>query len=148
MDQLPLKVVDTEKDLGIHIHNSCKPSTQVSSATKKANGILGQIFRGFSYRDSKTFLGLYVQYVRPHLEYAVQAWSPWLMSEIDMVEAVQKRAIRAISGLKGSYEEKLRSLGLTSLADRRIRGDMIQVYKILHRVDNVDPANYFTITAG
>jgi len=37
------------------------------------------------------------------------------------------------SGLSGStYEEKLREVGLTSLENRRKRGDMIQVWKILH----------------
>jgi len=37
----------------------------------------------------------------------------------------------------GSYEEKLRELGLLSLEDRRVAADMIQVYKILHRKDKV-----------
>ena len=148
MNGSPLKVVEVEKDLGVHIHDSCKPSTQVAVAAKKANAVLGQLFRGFSYRDSTYFLRLYLQYVRPHLEYAVQAWCPWLRADVDLLENIQKRAIRAISGLSGTYEEKLATLGIPSLEDRRYRGDMIQVYKVLHKIDNVDPANYFTRTAG
>ena len=81
---------------------------------------------------------LYKTYVRPHLEYCVQAWNPWLNKDIEVLENVQKRAVRMVSGLKGNtYEEKLKEVGLTSLVERRGRGDMIQVWKILHNHDNV-----------
>ena len=85
------------------------------SAAKKANGILGQLLRAFTYRDKVTFRGLFLQYVRPILEYAVQSWSPWLQQDIDMLENVQMRAVKAISGLKGTYEEKLAQLELPTL---------------------------------
>ena len=48
------------------------------------------------------FLNLYQQYVRPHLEFAVAAWSPWNQADIDGLEAVQRWAVRAISGLRGA----------------------------------------------
>ena len=65
------------------------------------------------------------------MEYCVQAWSPWTVADIELLENVQKRAVRMTSGLKGvTYEEKLTELGLMSLADRRTRGDMIETWKI------------------
>ena len=50
-----------------------------------------------------------------------------------------------ISGLRGqSYQDKLSELDLMSLEDRRIRGDLIQTWKILHGVDNVHECTWFT----
>ena len=94
---------------------------------------------------SVVWLRLYKMYVRPHLEYAVQAWSPWTQHDIKVLEDVQRRAVRMISGLRAqSYEDKLYELDLMSLEDRRIRGDLIQTWKILHGVDNVSEGTWFT----
>ena len=50
-----------------------------------------------------------------------------------------------VSGLEGkSYEDRLQECGLTSLEDRRQRGDMIEVWKILHGQEDVDPRSLFT----
>ena len=78
------------------------------------------------------------------MEYAVQAWNPWLQRDIENIEAVQRRAINKCYGLTGTYEEKLKAVGLTPLSDRRARGDMLQTYKILHEIDDVDPCTWFT----
>ena len=107
---------DEEKDLGVMIHKSLKPTSQCAKAVKKANQVLGQMSRAFTYRDRYTWVRLYKQYVRPHLEYAVQAWCPWSDADIELIENVQRRAIRMVSGLRSSvYEDRLRELGLTTL---------------------------------
>ena len=49
-----------------------------------------------------------------------------------------------VPGLTGSYEEKLKVLKLASLADRRLRYDMIQVYKILMNVDKISEDTWFS----
>ena len=49
------------------------------------------------------------QYVRPHLEFAGQEWAPWTVADKEVLENVQKRAIRMVSGLKSAdYEERLK----------------------------------------
>ena len=96
---------EEEKDLGVMIHQSLKPRVQVASAAKKANQILGQILRAFTFRDKVHFIRLFTSRVRCHLEYAVQSWSPWLEKDIEVLEAVQRRAVRHVRGLAGSYEE-------------------------------------------
>jgi hypothetical protein len=53
----------------------------------------------FHYRDRFTFVRLYKQYVRPHLEFASQAWSPWLAGDREVLEKVQKKAVGIVSGL-------------------------------------------------
>ena len=51
-----------------------------------------------------------------------------------------------VSGLEGkTYEEKLKECGLTTLEERRVRGDMIQVWKTLHGQVDVDPSTLFTM---
>ena len=73
-----LDSVSEEKDVGVWISSNLKPSLNCQKAANKANSVLGQMARAVSYRDRITWVKLYKQYVRPHLEYCVQAWSPWL----------------------------------------------------------------------
>ena len=118
MDGKKLTKTEEEKDLGVIIHQSLKPAAQIAKMVKKANLVLGQLLRAFTYRDKVHFLRLYQVYIRCHLEYAIQSYSPYLQQDIKAIEDVQRRAIRQISGLTGSYEEKLAQLGLTTLEEQ------------------------------
>jgi hypothetical protein len=80
-----LEAVVEEKDVGVMIHNTMKPSAQCAKAAKKANQVLGQMARAFHYRDKITWVNLYKTYVRCHLEYAVQAWCPWTQGDKDLL---------------------------------------------------------------
>ena len=54
--------------------------------------------------------------------------------------------VTAISGLHGStYEERLEEIGMDSLEARREWLDMVQTYKIVKEVDNVDRTHWFTM---
>ena len=65
------------------------------------------------------------------------AWAPWTQENCEILERVQKRAVKVVSGLKGqSYEERLRELELASLSDRRGEIDMVQTYKLLNESDS------------
>ena len=139
-----LESVDSEKDLGVVIHKSLKPSAQCTKAAGKANQVLGQLSRAVTYRDKTTFLKLYSVYVRPHLEYAVQSWCPYTLEDKAALEKIQKRAISMVSNFTArTYEEKLKEAGMITLEQRRQRGDMIQVYKIMTKKENVDPEIWF-----
>ena len=141
-----LEAVTEEKDIGVMIHTSLKPSVQCAKAAAKANSILGQMSRALHYRDKYTWVRLYKQYVRPHLEYAVQSWSPWTETDKDLLESVQQRAVRMVSGLRSEdYQGRLEEVGLTTLEARRERGDMIEVWKILHQKENVQRSKWFTM---
>lgn len=115
------------------IDNRLKFDTHITTKINKANGILGAIRRAFSYLDKKTMLLLYTSLVRPHLEYANPIWSPRFIKDKTMIENVQRRATKMIPEIKDlTYEERLKALNLPTLAYRRIRGDMIETYKILN----------------
>ena len=129
------------------VQANLKPSKQCSVAAHSANGVLSQITKSFHYRDKRTFMQLYKQYVRPHLEFAVPAWSPWTAADKDRLEKVQERAVRMVSGLKAStYEERLAELGLPSLELRRRHYDLAQAYKIINGKDNVERSTWFELT--
>jgi hypothetical protein len=120
-----------ERDLGVIMADSLKTAAQCAKAAKTALGVLGQIARAFRYRDRRTFVQLYKQYVRPHLDFAVQAWSPWQQADINVLEKVQQPAVNMVSGLQhGDYEGRLKELRLTTLAERRHQADMLNMYKL------------------
>ncbi|CAF1129245.1 unnamed protein product, partial [Brachionus calyciflorus] len=81
---------------------------------------------------------VYQALVRPHLDYAVSVWNPYLKQYINLIENVQERATKMVKSLKHfSYEERLAKLDLSSLETRRIRGDLIQFFKIINGYENV-----------
>ena len=146
MNGLQLLSSDKERDIGVIINHNLKPTMQCHEAARRAATVLSQISRVFLYRDKKVFLQLYKQFVRCHLEFAVPAWSPWLLGDIEILERVQKRAINMITGLQGkNYEEKLQELQLQTLVQRRKMFDMVQTFKIIHGYDNVDASTWFTL---
>ena len=82
---------------------------------------------------------LFVSLIKPHLEYALPVFNPSIKKDIDILKNVQHRATRLVSGLeKENYEVRLRELRLTTLEIRRKRGDLIEFYKILNRLDSVE----------
>lgn len=126
-----LETVKVERDLGVLISDDLKVSQQCAKAVKTSNRVLGMIKRTFNSRKSEVIIPLYKSLVRPHLEYCVQAWRPHLVKDIQLIEAVQHRATKCVEGMSVlSYEERLRRLKLPSLEYRRIRGDLIQVFKV------------------
>ena len=92
--------------------------------------------------------------VRPHLDFAVQAWCPYLVKDIAAIEKIQKKATKMVPGLKKiPYEKRIEFLGFDNLSKRRIRGDLIQMYKIFHNIEEINfikPINYLAnkVTEG
>ena len=140
MNGVPLEKVSEQKDLGVVINNKLKFNSQCVSSSKTANKVLGFIFRSFEYRSKEIIIPLYKSLVRPHLEYAIQFWCPYYCKDIDILERVQRRATKLIVNMRNlPYEERLKRLGLQTLKTRRLRGELIEVFKILNNIDLVNP---------
>ena len=125
--------------LGVTMNANMKVSEQCRIAAFKGNQVLGMIPRNITYKEKSLIIPLYKAIVRPHLEYCIQAWNPYLRKDVDMLEKIQRRATKLIPGLNDlTYEERLKECGLTTLETRRLGGDQIEVFKILNGYENID----------
>ena len=93
--------------------------------------------RAFQYIDKGTFIPLHIckALVRTHLDYAISVYSPYKLKHVDQLEAVQRRATKQLPGMKDKpYLDRLKELKLPKLSYRRLRGDIIEVYKIINGI--------------
>ena len=96
-----------------------------------------------------TFVELYTVMVRPHLEYGNVVWHPQFKKDLELLEGVQRRATKMVPGLHNlSYEERLRRMDLPSLLYRRLRGDVIETYKYLHGIYNINSSQFLPLSVG
>ena len=141
-----LNSISSVKDLGVVISQNLKFSQQCNEAVSKANRMLGFINRNFTFKNKEIVLPLYNSIVRPHLEYAVQFWDPYLNKDIVKLESVQRRATKLIPQLRNkNYDERLKDLDLFSLTKRRLRGKLIECFKMLNGFSIIETENLFTM---
>ena len=143
---MEIKEVTTEKDIGFWISNDLSNTTHVHKARARALGEIARIRRNFSFIDKRAFCVLYNQRVRPHLDYGMTACPPESAAEAKLLERVQGKATALVHGLKGlNAEERRKRLGLMTLEERRERGDLIEVFKILKGLTKIDPTEFWEV---
>ena len=70
----------------------------------------------------------------------------WLTSDVERLENVQKKALKQVYGLQETdYLTRVKELGLTTLEERRTYTDLVQTYKIIHGIDDVDRKIWFEL---
>jgi len=126
-----LQETSLEKDLGVVISDDGKTLSQCQNVYNKAIRIMGMINRTIRYKERRIMVRLYKSLVRPHLQYCVSAWSPHYLKDKELLERVQHRFTRMFKDLRQrNYDERLKSLNLWTLEERRNRQDLIEVFKM------------------
>ncbi len=85
-----LERTEVERDIGVSVAQNLKQADQCKKAARTAQTVLSQLTRAFHFRDRHVFVRLYAQYVRPHLEFAVPAWSPWQEGDKEVLKKGRK----------------------------------------------------------
>ncbi|KAL5254844.1 hypothetical protein ACHWQZ_G014324 [Mnemiopsis leidyi] len=134
LNGVELEVSAQEKDLGVITHSSLLWNEQIKTSVSKANQMICWVVRNLINREKNVMLAIYKALIRPHLEYCVQLWNPvaahgnW--ATVLELESVQRRFTRLIDEVGTlPYSRRLEILNLTTLAERRIRGDLIEAFK-------------------
>jgi len=134
-----LSATTEERDLGIVVTDNLEVSTQCTEAAKRAMKVLRMIRRQFKDMDKECFTILYKSFVKPHMEFAIQVWSPYLKRDIESLQRAQRRATKLVKEfLKLSYEDRF-----CKLVDRRLRGDLIETYKVVTAKEKVRKEDFF-----
>ena len=144
MGHTELEATLVEKDLGVHMDHELKFHHHVNTSAKKANKILGLIKHTFHNLDEVSLPLLYKTLVRPHLEYANVIWKLRFIMDEEELEKVQHRATKLVPHIADlPYQQRLEYLRLPSLKYRRLRADLLQVYKIFSEQDRLNPDIFF-----
>ena len=134
-----LSSVESEKDLGVVVTEQLLWKDQMKGCISKANQMISWVTRNLILRDKYVMRNVYKTVIRPHIEYCTQLWSPtakhgnW--AQIMEIENVQRRFTRLIDDVGTlPYSGRLQALKLTTLAERRNRGDLIETFKIVNGI--------------
>ena len=134
-----IKTTQMEKDVGVIIQDNLKFDQHCRKIATTCNRIIGQIRRSFTNKSPELMVMLFKTYILPHVDYCASLWNPGCKRDIAVIESIQRRFTRIISGLeKLSYEERLAALDLPKLQERRRRQDLVQAWKIWNDIDKVD----------
>ena len=146
LGQQPLATVKVAKDLGVLIDNNLKFDLHISKIVSRASARANLIHKCFISKHTDTLVKAFVTYVRPLLEYASTAWSPYLIKDTVHIEAVQRHFTKRLRGLGTlSYPDRLKATGLECLELRRLQLDLIYTYKILFGLVCIDVDSLFTV---
>ena len=144
MDGSDLFTDTEEKDVGVLFDSSLTFRKHIRNMVAKANSRIGMIKRSFSMLSIQNFKLLYKSLVRPILEYCSSIWFPLYKGDVQEIEKVQRRATKLVKQIRNmDYPDRLKALKLTTLTYRRKRTDVLQVYRIINKIDNLNFEDFF-----
>ena len=130
---VPLKCVNSHKDLGVVVDTSLRFHSHVRTTAQKAGGLASGLLRATVCRSAEFMVSLFVAHIRPLIDYASCVWNMGYLGDSRLLESVQRRWTKEIIGLRDkSYDERLRELQLFSVKGRLQRADLIKCWKIMH----------------
>ena len=132
------------RDLGITASTPLSFNTHIDSIVAKAYRRLGLINKVFYNKSQASTLKLFKAFVRPIVDFSCVIWNPHTKYNIEKIERVQRRMCRCIPSIKTfSYRDQLSYLGIFSLETRRIRFQLIIIFKMFKNIINLNFDNFF-----
>jgi len=134
-------------DLGIKVDSNLRFVKHYRFISNKAQQRASLILRTFRSRDPILLFKAFSVYVRPLLEYCSPVWAPVYVTDVELIERVQRRFTKRLNGLWHlCYFERLRMLGnIETLELRRLKSDLTMVYKIVHKLIAIDFNEFFAL---
>ena len=75
----------------------------------------------------------------------MKCWSPYYRKCILELEEVQKRFTTLIPGLRNlEYNNRFEKKALSTQENRHKRGDLIETYKTIHGIENIEFSKFFS----
>jgi len=134
-----------QRDLGVIISHDLSWEKHINSMVRSAFGVVYMIKKSFTSLTRKQFLLIYKTFIRPKIEFCSSVWSPHHQYLISMVEKVQRKATKLVNNISHlPYNSRLSYLGLTTLETRRLRGDLIEMFKIMRGYYDIPSEPLFT----
>ena len=130
-----LTITKAGKYLGITISNNLSWNALVSATVKKTNNSLAFLRRNLARCPKDVQAQSYQTMVRPILEYASTSWDPYTVTNIQQLDAVQRRAARFVCGdykTTSSPSQMIAELGWEPLQTRRANDKLVVIYRIMY----------------
>ena len=136
--------VSNFKDLGVNMSSNLQFHVHISKIVQSASRAASLIMRTFKCKKPVFMVKMFNTFIRSKLEYASSIWNPHSKILINQIENVQRKFTKRLPGLwNKSYVERLKILNLCTLEERRLRLDLIFLYKILKGEIIIDTEKYF-----
>ena len=137
LDDTILQHVNQNPYLGLLFSKDMTWSHHITKMSKKASCTLGFLKRNLHHCPQSCRMAAYLAMVRSALEYGSIVWDPYLDKDINLIENIQKRSARFITGdyrsrESGSMTRMLQELNLPTLQQRRKDARLTFLFKISH----------------
>ena len=142
-----VRIPDTlqARDLGVIVDSHLKFHVQALAASAKARRVGNYLLKFLSFVNCATLKILINSFIRPHLEYCIQAWRPFYNKSISLLERTFRYFTKRCPYTASlPYSERLKALKLKPLRERFDRGDMLQTFKILNGIDPLPSELFFS----
>lgn len=142
--EIPL--VHSHPDLGVHVDSNLKFHQHIADTAHKAGGLAQSLLKATVCRSPDFLMPLFCSHVRPIIEYCSCVWFTGYVTDLRVLESVQRRWTKRVAGMSGlDYRTRLQSLNQFSVQGRLLRSDMIQCWKIFHGKCSITPDSLFTM---
>ena len=133
----PITLTSNHKHLGLSISSDLRFKKHIDEVLRKFNRTLGPLYKISRFVPRNVLMHLYTMYAQPHLDYCDAVFDGQLTTfDRQRLEMAQNRAARLITGTtrRTSATRLLEELGLSTLADRRLRHRLQLYHKLKYDV--------------